>query len=404
MITMPTTAIHRSIPPSGRLLLALLGRLSVGRVELVTPQGESLHFGDPRAVESATLIVHDWRAARAILRAGDIGFADAYRHGWVETPDLIGLLQLALRNEDALPRTVQGGMLGRLWYALRHRLRTNSRRGSRRNIHAHYDIGNDFYALWLDETMTYSSALYAGQDLPLADAQRAKYQRIVETLDLRPGMRVLEIGCGWGGFALHCAKQGIAVDGVTISQEQWQVALARADEAEVADRVQILLKDYRDLAGNYDAVVSIEMFEAVGEHYWPTYFETVKRCLKPGARALVQSITIEEARFEAYRSSSDFIRETIFPGGMLPSPERFIEAAGHNGLRAYTTLRFGLDYAHTLRVWWRNFEARAEQVRALGYDERFIRTWRLYLTYCIAGFESRRTDVVQFVLMRSAAA
>jgi cyclopropane-fatty-acyl-phospholipid synthase len=401
MTPLRTFSAHRSTPLFGRLFIALLSRIRVGHLVLVTPDSEQCVFGDPHAQPAATLQLHDWRACRAILRAGDIGFAEAYRAQWLDTPDLTRLLRLAIRNEDALPRTVAGSRLARLWYSLRHRLRSNTRSGSRRNIHAHYDIGNEFYALWLDTTFTYSSAFFDGrEDLPLEDAQHAKYDRIVEALGLRAGMRVLEIGCGWGGFALHAARLGIHVHAVTISPEQFAMAKQRA--AEVEPQVEFELRDYRDLHGQYDAIVSIEMFEAVGERFWATYFKVLQQCLAPGGKALVQSITIDDTHYAAYRASSDFIREYIFPGGMLPGPERFAAAARDAGLCSETSLAFGRDYALTLRHWRAAFEARRDAVRALGFDETFIRTWRLYLAYCEAAFDEGRTDVMQFVLSRGA--
>lgn len=398
-----TFVSDRNAPVAARLFLALLERLHVGHLTLSTPDGAQRIYGDPHALPGARLTLTDWRACAAILRAGDIGFAEAWRAGWVETPDLVGLLRLAIRNEDALPRTVSGGPAARVWYALRHALRRNTHAGSRRNIHAHYDLGNAFYALWLDSTLTYSGALFDGNpNLPLEDAQAVKYQRIVETLGLRAGMHVLEIGCGWGAFAIHAARRGIHVHGITISAAQLEAAQIRVNEAGVADRVKLELLDYRDLRGSYDAVVSIEMFEAVGESYWPVWFNGLRKRLKPGAKALVQSITIGDARFCAYRSSSDFIREFIFPGGMLPSPERFIAAASRSGLCAQRSLAFGHDYARTLRCWRERFEVQIDTVRMQGFDETFIRTWRLYLAYCEAGFLEGRTDVMHFVVSPAA--
>ncbi|MBV8627236.1 MAG: class I SAM-dependent methyltransferase, partial [Paraburkholderia sp.] len=333
--------------------------------------------------------------------AGDIGFADAWRACWLDTPDPGALLRVAIRNERALSRTVSGGWLSQVWYGLRHRLRRNTRSGSRRNIHAHYDIGNPFYSLWLDPSLTYSSALFDGRfERTLEVAQHAKYQRIIDTLGLRAGMRVLEIGCGWGGFALHAARLGIHVHGVTISQAQLDHGRGRVLEEELSGRIQLDLRDYRTLDGQYDAIVSIEMFEAVGEPFWPTYFRIVRDRLAPGARALVQSITIDDSHFAAYRATSDFIREYIFPGGMLPSPERFVDAARRAKLTAQASLRFGRDYAETLRRWRSGFEANLEAIHALGFDETFVRTWRLYLAYCEAGFDEERTDVMQFVIAR----
>ncbi|WP_414447590.1 class I SAM-dependent methyltransferase [Burkholderia sp. 22PA0099] len=386
---------------SVRLFFGLLRRARVGHLTLSTPEGAQFVFGDPHQGPSAVLRLLDWRACRAILRSGDIGFAEAYRAGWLDSPDFTALLRLAMRNEAAVSRTVHGGRLARLWYNLRHRLRPNTRAGSRRNIHAHYDIGNPFYALWLDDTWTYSAACFDGDPArPLAEAQHAKYQRIVDTLGLKPGMRVLEIGCGWGGFALHAARLGIAVRGVTISPSQQALAAERIHAAGLDSLASAELCDYRDLDGHYDAIVSIEMFEAVGEAFWPGYFATLRERLVPGGRALVQTITIDDACFAAYRASSDFIREFVFPGGMLPSPERFVRAAQRGGLSAKATLSFGQDYAHTLQLWRQAFEARLDAVRALGYDETFVRTWRLYLAYCEAGFAEARTGVMHFLIER----
>ncbi|ACR31321.1 SAM-dependent methyltransferase [Burkholderia glumae] len=393
------SASQPSVPLAARLFMALLRRIEHGHLILLTPDGAQYVFGDPHRVPAATLRIHDWRACRRILRAGDIGFAEAYRAGWVDTPDPVALLSLAIQNEPVASRPVTGGRLSRAWYRLRHLLRKNTRTGSRRNIHAHYDLGNRFYGLWLDDTWTYSAACFDGDPhRPLAAAQAAKYQRIIDTLGLRPGMRVLEIGCGWGGFAEHAARQGIQVHALTISQAQHAWALERIARAGLADRVTIELRDYRDVDGRYDAVVSIEMFEAVGEAFWPTYFEVVGQRLKAGARALIQTITILESQFEAYRTSSDFIREFIFPGGMLPSPSRFVGAARRAGLSAEPVWAFGLDYARTLNAWRAAFEAKLDAVRAQGFDETFVRTWRLYLAYCEAGFAQRRTDVMHFVL------
>ncbi len=400
------TPLHLITPrtlamPFVRIFLGVLRRIRVGHLTLVTPEGAHCVFGDPHQQPGAMLRIADWRACRAILRAGDIGLAESYRAGWLDSPDFTALLRLAMRNEAAVSRTVHGGPLARLWYNLRHRLRPNTRAGSRRNIHAHYDLGNAFYGLWLDETWTYSSAWFEGDATRSpADAQHAKYRRIVQTLQLKPGMRVLEIGCGWGGFALHAARLGIAVHGVTISAAQCERANERIRAAGLGALASVELRDYRDLEGEYDAIVSIEMFEAVGEAYWPGYFAALQARLAPGARALVQTITIDEARFAAYRASSDFIREYVFPGGMLPSPPRFARAAQRAGLRATATLAFGRDYAWTLHGWRQTFEARLEAVRALGFDEAFVRTWRLYLAYCEAGFAEGRTDVMHFLIER----
>ncbi|MET0268490.1 MAG: cyclopropane-fatty-acyl-phospholipid synthase family protein [Duganella sp.] len=400
---MTTTLSNPSLaPPEGaRMFLRLLAQMRHGHLEMITPDHTRMVFGDAHSTLGATLQVHDWRACQRILRAGDIGFAEAWAAGWVDTPDLTALLRLALRNEAALDQMLFGGALARCWYRLRHWLRPNSRKGSERNIHAHYDIGNDFYQLWLDPSWTYSSAIFDGDySTPLEQAQQRKYQRIIDTLQLRPGQRVLEIGCGWGGFAVHAAQQGIAVHGVTISPSQLAVARARTSAMGLDNLAQLELCDYRDLSGQYDAVVSIEMFEAVGERYWPEYFSTVAARLAPGGQALVQSITIGEQFFPRYRSSADFIQQYIFPGGMLPSVERFEQHAARAGLQTQDRYAFGRDYAETLRRWDAACRNERPAIDQLGYDQAFMRIWHMYFAYCEAAFDEGRTDVVQFLLRK----
>ncbi|MYM95176.1 SAM-dependent methyltransferase [Duganella vulcania] len=398
--TVSTAAL--SAPAGARLFLAMLGHIRHGHLELITPCNTRMVFGDAHASSGATLKLNDWRACQRILRAGDIGFAEAYAAGWADTPDLTALLRLALRNEASLEQLMFGGALARCWYRLLHWLRPNTRQGSQRNIHAHYDIGNDFYRLWLDPSWTYSSALFDGDyTLPLHTAQQRKYQRIIDTLQLRPGQRVLEIGCGWGGFAELAGRQGIHVHGVTISPSQLEVGQRRVQAQGLTELVQLELCDYRDLHGEYDAVVSIEMFEAVGEQYWPQFFRTVQARLKPGAQALVQSITIGEQYFPRYRSSADFIQQYIFPGGMLPSVERFERLAGRCGLRPVERHAFGRDYAETLRRWDAQCRQHQHQIAGLGFDEHFMRIWEMYFAYCEAAFDEGRTDVVQFLLQKA---
>ncbi|WP_432378143.1 class I SAM-dependent methyltransferase [Duganella sp. P38] len=398
--TLSTTI--QAAPAAARVFLNLLGRIGAGHLELITPDHTRMVFGNAHAAPGATLEVHDWRACGRILRAGDIGLAEAWAAGWVSSPDLVALLRLAIRNEAALEPALFGGVLARCWYRLRHWLRPNTREGSRRNIHSHYDIGNDFYRLWLDPSWTYSAAIFDGDHTqPLAQAQYRKYQRIIDTLGLRAGDRVLEIGCGWGGFAEQAARQGIHVHGLTISPSQLAIARQRIDAAGLGHLAQLELRDYRDIDGTYDAIVSIEMFEAVGERYWQGYFDTVAARLKPGGQALVQSITIDERHFERYRSTTDFIQEYIFPGGMLPSVERFERGAARAGLRSTDHYAFGRDYAETLRRWRSAYHAHDAQVQALGMDSHFMRIWDLYFAYCEAAFDEDRTDVVQFHLHKS---
>jgi cyclopropane-fatty-acyl-phospholipid synthase len=389
-----------SLPLAARAALVLLERIGHGRLEVALPDGTLRALGGGAPV--ARLDVADWGVFGAALRRGDIGFAETYIDGRWSSPELAQLLTVIARNRDAIDTAVYGSLWGQLAYRMRHLLNRNTRRGSRRNIAAHYDLGNDFYALWLDPSMTYSSALFAGNTLrPLAAAQHAKYRRILERLAPRPGDHILEIGCGWGAFAELAARDfGCRVTGLTLSEEQLAYADARMHRAGVADRVDIAFRDYRDERGTYDHVVSVEMYEAVGERYWPTYFRTIGERLKPGGRAVVQAITIADRLFERYRAGTDFIQQYVFPGGMLASPSRFRAEAARAGLRLEGELAFGADYAETLRRWRSAFKIRLPEIRALGYDERFLRTWEFYLAYCEAGFASECTDVHHFELAR----
>ena len=412
MTTMPTNsssikmetnsaALARNLPTGAKLFLSLLKRLKRGHLQLITPDEQALHFGDLSQIPSVLLHIHDWRACSKILRSGDIGFAEAYEAGWITTPDLTAVLRLAVQNEEVLDKAIFGNRIMSFWYKIKHALRSNTKKGSRRNIHAHYDLGNDFYRLWLDPSWTYSSAIfYNDYQISLQEAQYRKYQRIIDVLGLKSGDKVLEIGCGWGGFAEHAASQGIHVYGITISKAQLEVAQARIKEKGLTDLAYLELCDYRDLQGEYDAIVSIEMFEAVGEEYWPSYFECVQRCLKPQAKALIQTITIDEKHFERYRAGSDFIQQYIFPGGMLPSIERFHAMAQQHGLEVCNTFSFGQDYATTLHLWRQQFLQQLPQVRAQGFDDAFIRTWEFYLVYCEAGFRSGNISVAQFTLRK----
>ena len=391
-----------NVPTAAKLFIGLLSRLKSGHLQIITPEGNQMMFGDLHQPPSATLKINDWRACARIISAGDIGFAECLEADWVSTPDLTALLRLALKNEAALQRMVNGGRISTLWYRLKHWLRPNTREGSRRNIHAHYDIGNDFYQRWLDPSFTYSSAVFHGDySISLEQAQANKYQRIIDELKLKAGDHVLEIGCGWGGFAEHAGKQGIRITGITISPAQLAIAKERVQKNNLTELVDLQLCDYRDLTGQFDAVVSIEMFEAVGERFWAEYFKTVSARLKSGGNALIQSITILERDFERYRSSTDFIQQYIFPGGMLPSPERFVEQAEKAGLATLSHYPFGRDYAETLRRWHQAWEREYESIIKLGFDDRFMRIWRMYFAYCEAGFDEGKTDVIQFLLHKA---
>ena len=387
-------------------ILRLFRRLRHGTLELTLPDGtlETIRGDDPGP--RAALHIRDARVVDRYLRHGSVGFAESYIAGEWETANLADLLELLDRNYDAWGEGYFGPVLARMVARVQHWFRQNSRTGAKRNIHAHYDLGNEFFAAWLDPTMTYSAALFdrdqgvAGKDLEAA--QRAKYRNLCRMIDLRPGHKLLEIGSGWGGFAMTAAAEFEAeVTSITISQAQFDLATRRVREAGLEDRVAIRLVDYRDVEGQYDRVASIEMFEAVGERYWPTYFGKVKSVLKPGGLAGLQIITIQDAYFETYRRGADFIQQYIFPGGMLPSSSALAEQTRRVGLEITDKVAFGGDYARTLGIWGERFDAAWDRLRSLGYDERFRRLWRYYLGYCEAGFRTGSTDVLQLALRRS---
>jgi cyclopropane-fatty-acyl-phospholipid synthase len=383
-------------PIAARLALGVLRYLRCGSLDLALPDGKRQAFTGVEAGPHAALDVRDWRLFGRVLASGDIGLAESYMDGWCDTPDLAALIELLAANEAHLGRLANGTWWQRLSLRLAHALRPNSRAGARRNIQAHYDLGNEFYALWLDPTMTYSSALFANDPLqPLDAAQRAKYERILDRLEVRQGDTLLEIGCGWGGFAETAARRGARVRAITISAEQAAFARRRLERADLSHMATVEFRDYRDVRGSFDHIVSIEMIEAVGERNWPKFFAALKQHLNPGGKAIVQAITIADALFTGYRRRADFIQTHIFPGGMLPSPAAIAEQARKVGLRLADSFGFGGDYAHTLRTWLARFDAAADSVRALGFDDRFVRMWRYYLCYCATGFATQRTDVVQ---------
>ena len=382
----------------------MLSRLRKGRLAVTTPEGVRRVFAGAEDGPAADLEIRDWKAVGRMVRAADIGVAECWRDGLIATSDMTALLRLCEANEAALESLWYGNPVVAFLYRVAHWLRPNTRAGSRRNIHAHYDLGNDFYALWLDRTMTYSSALFTqGLDGSLEAAQEAKYERMLEALGVEAGHHVLEIGCGWGGFAEYAARtRGCRWTGITISQAQLDYARERIRAAGLEDRVELRFQDYRDLEGQFDRIVSVEMIEAVGERWWPAYFRKIRDCLKPGGRASIQAITIDEAAFEKYRRTSDFIREYIFPGGMLAPPERLAELARSAGLRAHEPFRFGPHYAETLRRWREAVDAKERSIRALGFDDRFLALWRFYLHYCEVGFDAKRIDVIHLGLERPA--
>ena len=385
-----------------RLLLARLQHLRAGRLSVRLPSGTVYSFEGVAPGPAAHLDVHRPRLITRLAFSGNLGLAEGYLAGDWDSPDLKTLLMLGAANAGALSELMGGTRLAGLANRIAHRRRANTRPGSRRNIAQHYDLGNDFYGHWLDPGMTYSSALFDRMDEPMEVGQRRKYLRLDEKLDLRPGDRVLEIGCGWGGFAIWCAQRyGCRVTGLTLSTEQLAEAQARAEAAGVADRVSFRLEDYRDHRGVYDRIASIEMYEAVGERHWPGYFRAVHDALVPGGRAAVQGITIAPEIFESYRRKRDFIQKHVFPGGMLCPPERFRALAADAGLESRDARFYAGDYARTLAIWHRNVLACADRVTE-QFDARFLRMWRYYLAYCECGFLTGSIDLMQITLLRRA--
>ena len=396
-----------AMPGSARLIVKMLEKLSVGSLTVRFPNGSSQRFG--QGGPHAEIVLANWKVCDAALRSGDIGFGETYIAGDWATPDLLSLMNVMVSNRNAIEAVIYGTWWGRILYRMRHVMRRNTRTGSKKNIHAHYDIGNAFYRLWLDRTMTYSSALFrdgctaadasARNDFAvLPAAQAAKYERVLDQLRLGEGQSVLEIGCGWGGFADTAGRRGLQVTGLTLSREQHELGAERIRHGGLADRVRLEIRDYRDVDGQYDGIASIEMFEAVGEQYWADYFDCIRQRLKVGGRAIIQTITIAEHLYPDYRKSSDFIQQYIFPGGMLPSVSAFVAAARTAGLRVVDRFAFGQDYARTLAAWLSEFHDREREVREGGFDTAFVRTWSFYLAYCSAAFRFENTDVIQFTL------
>lgn len=376
---------------------AALNRIRIGTLHFIAPNGERSVFHGSIPGPEAQFAIASWDVIRHLAARGDVALGEDYIAGLWETPAIEPLFALFLQNMDAFDGFADGNRLHRSLLTLHNRVvRRNNRKGSARNIRAHYDVGNQFYSLWLDQTMTYSSALATDKAPTLETAQKNKYGRILSRFDQQKA-RVLEVGCGWGGFAEEAAAADHHVTGLTISPSQYEYSRKR-----LGDQADIRLQDYRDVGGTYDMIVSIEMFEAVGEQYWKSYFTQLRDRLKKGGRAIVQTITIKDELFEAYRNRSDFIRHYVFPGGMLPSTQRFRESAASAGLTLTDQFFFGQDYAETLRQWDQRLMARQSDVRALGYDERFLRNWRYYLGMCAAAFAVGRTDVAQFELAHAA--
>jgi len=398
-------AIPGNAPSAARTVLKLLLQLKHGTLTLQLPDGSLQRFGSGEA-PMASLHLHNWNACSAALRSGDIGFAESYIAGDWTTPHLADLLQVFIVNRKEVEDVIYGSWLGRLAYRIRHLLRRNTKANSQKNIHAHYDLGNAFYELWLDGTMNYSSAIFETPATSMQEGQLAKVRRALNMAGVQPGDRVLEIGCGWGALAeMATTEFRASIVGVTLSTEQLAWARDRMARAGAAGQADLRLQDYRDIGKTgvdepFDAICSIEMVEAVGREYWPGYFQTVSRLLKPGGHACIQSIVIADELFERYMGSTDFIQQYIFPGGCLPCPREFRAQASAAGFEVVDEFSFGQDYARTLKIWRDDFLAQESRVLQLGFDRRFVRIWEFYLAYCEAAFAQANTDVMQFTLRK----
>lgn len=386
-----------------RYFALVYDRVSVhisGRLDVVLPDERRFRIQGDSPGQIAEIHIHDPDLFARIIREGDLGFSDAYLDGGWSTPDLLALMDM-LQSSGGIYDAFPGMGLLRAYERLSHVLRANTKKQAKKNIAQHYDLGNDFYSLWLDETMTYSSALFLSGQEPLESAQIQKYASMVDRMGVTPGDHVLEIGCGWGGFAEYAAKErGLKVTALTISQAQHGYATQRIHKAGLSDRVEIVLRDYRDECGVYDGIASIEMFEAVGEKYWPKYFNTVHERLKPGRNATLQIITLHEKRWQVYRKSVDFIQKYIFPGGMLPSRSALQSEISKAGLSLKNSVEFGQSYSQTLRRWHERFNTSWNDIAGLGFDARFQRMWNFYLTTCAASFEHGNCDVTQVTVTR----
>lgn len=401
MTVLTTTKGQTGLPRYFAAVFEIARGLNRGRLDFVLPDGRRFRAEGKAPGPAAEIVAHSPDVFARLIREGDLGFSEAYVDGEWSTPDLQGFLDLMQQGNEAVYDGFPGLGLVRIYERMRFWLRSNSRRQARKNIAYHYDLGNEFYRLWLDETMTYSSALFRTGQESLERAQTQKYAAMVDHIGARPGDHVLEIGCGWGGFAEYAAKErGLRVTGLTISQAQHDFAVARMARAGLSDRVQIRLQDYRDETGSYDGIASIEMFEAVGEKYWPAYFATLHDRLRPGRNATLQIITISEQRFQTYRKQVDFIQKYIFPGGMLPSPAALRAEIARAGLRLKGSVEFGQSYSQTLRRWHQTFNDRWAEVARLGFDDRFRRMWNFYLTSCAGAFGGGNCDVTQITMTR----
>jgi cyclopropane-fatty-acyl-phospholipid synthase len=398
-----TTRGQRDLPRWFQAAFSVLRGLGAGSVDIALPDGRVFRVEGNAPGPLARLDVYNPALFKRLAQDGELGFCEAYLDGWWDTPDLQTLLDVLMTSPNWVERSHPLAALMRAGQRFVHWLNSNTKAQAKKNISCHYDLGNDFYGRWLDETMTYSSALFENAAEDLSTAQRRKYASVLDRIGAAPGQHLLEIGCGWGGFAEFAARErGARVTGLTISREQHDFASRRIFEAGLSDRVQIVMRDYRDERDSYDGVASIEMFEAVGEKYWPAYFDTVCARLKPGAQATIQVITVPDSLFPTYRRTVDFVQKYIFPGGMLPSPGALRAQIERAGLGLVGSVEFGESYSQTLRRWHADFNARWGEIQALGFDERFRRMWNLYLTACAASFHTGTTDVAQVTMRRPA--
>jgi len=401
MSVLTSTNNQQNLPRYFARVFDLVGKLNSGRVDFILPDGRRFRAEGSKPGPVAEVTINNPDVFARLVREGDLGFCDAYLDGWWTTPDLQAFMDFIHADNDDMYDGFPGMALVRAWEKARFWFQSNTKRQALKNISYHYDLGNDFYSLWLDDTMTYSSALFNTSQESLEKAQIAKYASMVDQMGVKPGDHVLEIGCGWGGFAEYAAKErGLKVTGLTISKEQLDYANKRIKSKGLSDKVNLKLQDYRDETGVYDGVASIEMFEAVGEKYWPVYFDKIKQCLKPGKQATLQIITIQDARWDVYRKSVDFIQKYIFPGGMLPSPSVLRQEIHRAGLSVQHSIEFGKSYSQTLRRWFEVFNNKWDNISAMGFDDRFRRMWNFYLTSCAATFESGNCDVTQITLQK----
>ena len=397
-----TTKGQENLPRYFAAVFDVIQTMKRGRLDIELPDGRVFRAEGQEAGHVATLHVHNPDIFARTIREGDLGFCEAYMDGWWSTPDLMAFMDLIHDDAEEMYDGFPGQFLVRAYERLRFWLQGNSKKQARKNISYHYDLGNDFYGLWLDPTMTYSSAKFETGQEDLATAQTLKYKSMVDQMGVNAGDHVLEIGCGWGGFAEYAAKErGLRITGLTISKEQHDFAVARMERLGLSDKVTIKLQDYRDETGQYDGIASIEMFEAVGEEYWPVYFDTLRKCLKPNRHATLQIITVAHRRWDVYKRGVDFIQKYIFPGGMLPSPVILRQVAENAGLSTVRSIEFGESYSETLRRWHKDFNGKWDAVAKLGFDDRFRRMWNFYLTSCAATFHSGNCDVTQITLTRA---